>query len=221
MDQEPDVIRHQIEDTRSSLTDKIETLENQVLATVQNARQTVEGTIENVRETVEETIENVKSSVENTVDSVKETFDVRRQVERHPWAAVGCSFAAGFAVGTLLESRRGPLFGPSGWVDRMGEGSRYPATYREPEHRRAAEAPRQELTRQPSGPSWFDRLLTQFQPEIDRAKEMAIGALMGVARDYAKANLPMLSPQIDELMNRVTEKVGGEPVHRPMTGSQT
>ena len=40
--QKPEEIRQQIEETRSSLTDKLEALEQQVTGTVQSARETVE-----------------------------------------------------------------------------------------------------------------------------------------------------------------------------------
>lgn len=220
MDQEPDVIRQEIEQTRSSLSEKIETLENQVLSTVQNAKQTVEGTIENVKDTVEETIENVKSSVSETVESVKETFSLERQVERHPWAMVGGSFAVGFLVGNLVESRRGP----ASWHARemtglMSESSRYPATYQETGRPYPTES-RPTPPARAAGAGWFDRLLTQFQPEINRAKEVAIGALVGLARDYAKSQLPQpLATKVDEIMNDITTKVGGEPLREPILRS--
>src|SRR5438105_4518592 len=64
MDQNPDVIRHNIEETRSALTDKLETLEHEVFGTVREATQAVSDTVENVKETVACTVENVKEKVE-------------------------------------------------------------------------------------------------------------------------------------------------------------
>lgn len=95
MAEEPDVIREQIEETRTSLTEKLETLEGQVRETVQSAKATVE-----------DTLETVKSSVQNTVESVKQTFDLSYQVDRHPWAMTGGSFVVGFLLGNYLEGRR-------------------------------------------------------------------------------------------------------------------
>ena len=42
MDKESDVIKHQMEHTRSALTDKLEALEHQVTDTVTGAAETVE-----------------------------------------------------------------------------------------------------------------------------------------------------------------------------------
>src|SRR5262245_5136733 len=95
MAEEPDVIRQQIDETRSSLTEKLETLEGQVRGTVREAKASVE-----------DTIESVKASVQHSVASVKRTFDVRYQTERHPWAMVGGSVVAGFVIGSLVAGRR-------------------------------------------------------------------------------------------------------------------
>ena len=75
-----DVIREQMEDTRTSLTEKLETLESQVASTVQgattNVAETVEAvkeTVEAVKDTVQQTVTTVKESVEETICAVKET----------------------------------------------------------------------------------------------------------------------------------------------------
>ena len=94
MDQEPEVIRQQIDQTRSALTEKLETRENQVRDTVTNAKTTVE-----------ETIGSVKSTVHETVATVKRTFDLPYQVERHPWGMFGGSILVGYLVGTLWPGR--------------------------------------------------------------------------------------------------------------------
>src|SRR5919204_269414 len=96
------LIRQQIDQTRSSLTEKLETLEQEVRGTVQSAKATVE-----------ETIENVRSTVHGTVESVKRTFDVNYQVDRHPWVMMGGSVLAGYAVGCLLTSRSARRLGRS------------------------------------------------------------------------------------------------------------
>src|SRR5687767_8119381 len=96
---DPEQIQQDIEVTRGSITQKLEALEEKVTSTVQNAK-----------ETVEETITNVTSSVQDTVDNVKRTFDLRHQVEQHPWAMVGGSVVVGLALGSLLEGRRTSSF---------------------------------------------------------------------------------------------------------------
>ncbi len=116
MASEPDVNRlhEEIDQTRANLTEKLETLENQVMGTVQSAlgtvssaRENVEGTIEQVTSTVQETVEQVTSTVQETVEQVKKTFDLDYQMQARPWVLVGGSVAAGLLVGALVgrESR--------------------------------------------------------------------------------------------------------------------
>src|SRR5947208_14305774 len=112
MDPQPDVIRQQIEDTRSSLTDKLETLEAEVKGTVQSDRDTVESakeavesTLSSAKETVEDTISSVKDTVASATETVKRTFDIPYQVDRHPWAMLGLSAVAGCLCGALLGGR--------------------------------------------------------------------------------------------------------------------
>ena len=69
MDDEPEVIRQQMEETRSALTDKIERLEHQVVGTVQNTTRAVNDTVENVKEAVQETVSTVKDTVSGTVEA--------------------------------------------------------------------------------------------------------------------------------------------------------
>ena len=87
---DPNVIREDIEETRSALAEKLETLESQVRSTVEGVRETVEG----AKETVQETIENVSSTVQDTIGSVQQTFDVNYQMQRRPWAMMCGSVAA-------------------------------------------------------------------------------------------------------------------------------
>jgi ElaB/YqjD/DUF883 family membrane-anchored ribosome-binding protein len=92
MNQEPDEIREQIEDTRSALTAKLETLEQGVKETVHDAKAAVTGTIENVKETVK-----------GTVDTVKDSLDIRSYVQQYPWPMLAGSVGFGFALGCLFR----------------------------------------------------------------------------------------------------------------------
>jgi len=87
-----------MEHTRSSLTNKLEALENEFRGTVEGATSAVANTVE----TVQSTVENVKEGVQEAVDSVKETFNVSKHVERHPWAMFGGAFMVGCFAGFLV-----------------------------------------------------------------------------------------------------------------------
>jgi ElaB/YqjD/DUF883 family membrane-anchored ribosome-binding protein len=102
MDNEQEIIRQQMEDTRTALKEKLETLEHQVVDTVQGATEAVSDTVE----TVKETVETVKETVEETVENVKETFNLAKHVQEHPWPAFACATVVGFLGGRLLNRTR-------------------------------------------------------------------------------------------------------------------
>ena len=199
MAQEPDVIRREIEETRCSLTDKIETLEGQVKETVQNAREAVQDTICTVKETVQE-----------TVDTVKRTFDPRYQVDRHPWAMVGGSMIAGVVVGALLPSRRQL----GSWNRQLQASLNHEVAARHVVHPTPPAArfsPHEPAVS--SKPGFFARLAHQFDDEIEKAKGVAVGVVAGLVRDWIKEALPpKLGPRVDEVIDSATTKLGGEPI---------
>ena len=110
-DSSPQLIKAQMVRTRNSLAEKIETLEDRVVHSVHDATDVLHETIDNAPEVVHETVSTVKGAVASTgdmvkssVNSVKDTFDVPRQIERHPWGAVGTAAIAGFALGRIGEN---------------------------------------------------------------------------------------------------------------------
>jgi len=117
--------------TRSSLANKIETLENKVVHGVENAGAAVEKTVDKVLDTVEhatanvgETITKVTSTVGGAVESVKSTVNTAQesvksslhtvrerisiacQVRHHPWLMMGGAVAVGYMLDHLLEPSR-------------------------------------------------------------------------------------------------------------------
>lgn len=109
----PEEIEREMAQTRESITEKVAALETQVMGTIQTATDTVTGTVEAVKnvidtaptavkDTVKETVQAVKESVQKTVSSI----DVGGCVRRNPWAALGTSFAGGFALGFLFGGGR-------------------------------------------------------------------------------------------------------------------
>lgn len=226
MDQEPEVIKREIEQTSSSLKDKVEQLEEQVLGTVKEATTTVGNTVEGVKETVEdvkesvaETIQTVKQTFTETVHSIGSTlrraFDLRYQTRRHPWAMVGGSVLAGFTAGKLLGSRG------SGRVEHTNGRS-----FRSSSTSAASSAAAADIARgtaaASSQPGLFSRLFGRFEPEINKVKETAVGTLFGTLRDLVKRSLPpSWASTVEEVMNSVTTKLGGEPVHGPVGNSSS
>jgi ElaB/YqjD/DUF883 family membrane-anchored ribosome-binding protein len=211
-------MRHQMEETRAALTEKLETLEHQVVGTVKGATTAVSEAVENVKGVVEDTVGTVKSSVQETVETVKSTFDLRRQVERHPWGMVGGSFALGCLGGFLLgRSRQGRprLTGPRptspSWSTGRGDGQTQA-------YRPAGETAARETARLSSSePGWLSGLGDLFGSEIAKLKGLGVGMAMGVVRDLVTRSVPdEIKPRVTDIMNSLTAKLGGEPVQGPV-----
>lgn len=105
MNDTPEVIRQQMEETKSQLSEKLVSLESQVTDTVQSTGSAVNATVE----AVQETVETVTGAVQDAVQSVSNAFDFRRQVEKHPLLAVGGAVVLGYlAVEFMAGSEKKP-----------------------------------------------------------------------------------------------------------------
>jgi ElaB/YqjD/DUF883 family membrane-anchored ribosome-binding protein len=215
MDPESEKIRQQMEQTRASLAEKLETLEHQVMGTVQQTTSAVNETVENVKEAVQETVGTVKDSVSDTVETVKETFSLARRVERHPWTMFGGSVALGFAAGYLLEHSGSN-------TERRREISRVPVSL---SHLAVGAHPnggRVDGAGQParrSEHSWMKAIREQFAPELNKLKELAIGTLIGVLRDAITHSMhEEIGSHLRDVIDSLTSKVGGQPIHGTVLG---
>jgi predicted RNase H-like HicB family nuclease len=207
-----EVIESEIEQTREGLADKLEALTQQLTGTVEGVGETVE----NVVETTKETIETVVETTKETISNIKETFNIPKQVEQHPWLAMGASVLVGFVGGKILASLTSGTNGntgyaTNGWAEpvpqRMASASAYPTETQRHDHG----APRED-THNPSR-GWFAELGEQFSSELNKAKGLAVGTLLGVVRDMVGQTLPeTVKSQVAGLFDSVTEKLGGEPI---------
>src|SRR5262249_8142063 len=121
MPPETELIKQQMGQTRASLTEKLETLENKVLGTVNDTTSTVSNTVQQVTSTVRDTVREVGATVRETtgdvragvreaVSSARDAVDLSRQVREHPWLMLGGSVVAGYVGGVLLDNlERGRL----------------------------------------------------------------------------------------------------------------
>jgi len=214
---------------RASLAEKLETLENKIVETVHGAREAVAETVQSVRESVQSSVDTVKDSVQSSVETVRETLDIKRQVDHHPWAMFGGSVALGFAAGWLLNrltNEHGPArswgYGPasypgagssaaSSFAGRSRESSRPATSFTGAPTSSASSPPAAEA--RPHQESWVDQLSQNFAPEIQKVKGLAIAAVAGVVRDLVAQSIPeQMRPQLNEMMDNITTKLGGEPV---------
>lgn len=215
MPPETELIKQQMSQTRASLTEKVELLENQVLGTVRDTTNTVSCTVHELTSTVSGTVHEVSSAVRGTVQDVRATvneamsstrdaLDLSRQVQEHPWLLFGGSVAAGYVGGRILDSIENGRFPPRAALPAAAE-QLLPSD----------SAVRQQLEARPAArtsmPSFLSTLLDTFAPELDRLKRLALGAALGVVRDkVAESVPPQLRGDVVNLMDRFTTKLGGD-----------
>jgi len=191
VDNELEVIRHQMEETRSSLADKLEALETEFRDTVEGATSAVANTVETVQE---------------TVSTVKETLDIRKHVERHPWAMFGAAIALGYVGSYLLTPRRKrdrvpetvPAVAPT-TPTRNGSG-----------HRNGASRRTSSVSEEPG----------MFDSTFRTLRGLAVGTLMSVLRDVLVNAVPAsLAPDLAGVVDDLTTKLGGKPLrHTELSG---
>jgi ElaB/YqjD/DUF883 family membrane-anchored ribosome-binding protein len=196
-----DVIRQQMEETRTSLTEKVEILEQKLANSVTETADAFTETVANVTDTVQETVANVKESMEEGVETVKSWFDLGAQVDQHPWAMVAGSMAAGFMLGTFIPEKESAK--PTSTPLPEPGPSRKTA-----HHHNGGTARRSQPERQPS-PSW----LSQFEPELNQLKGLALGAALGTLREMITGSLSSeMGQRLGEIVDTATRKLGGEPL---------
>ncbi|NTU84301.1 MAG: hypothetical protein HGA45_33895 [Chloroflexales bacterium] len=93
--------------------------------------------IDEIRGSMAETLEEIEARVRGTVDStvgnVRQAFDLKHQVNEHPWLSLGLAVVAGYMLGNMDgDDRPSPRYG------QPGQAMRY---YAEPGDRPAGDRP--------------------------------------------------------------------------------
>jgi len=193
VDSELEVIHHEMEEKRASLAEKLDTLENHVLGTVQEATSAVSHTVEDVKSVVDTVTDSVKGTVESVAETVKHTFDMRDHVRRHPWGMFCGAVAVGFVGGRMIASAQSEPAQPT-------PAAPPPAPPPAPAPRPAARQ------REEESQSGMNELL-------QRVKGLALGALMKVVRDMLSESLPeTMKADVMTVVDDFTTKLGGKPV---------
>jgi len=225
VDRELEVIRDEMEMTRANLADKLGALENQVRETVTSASDTVNSTVEGVKEVV--------GTVSETVDSVTETLNFPKQIEQHPWVALGLAVAAGCAAGYLLSGSSQPRYEPQPRPEpprpqpmpdlHLQQSSpAYTPAYT-PAPSLTPPAKEEKKDESPSLAAQAASMLPGLESLIPDLKEvsntvvtglggLAVGSVMSFIRELASQNLPQeWKGEISNLVDQVTRELGGKP----------
>jgi len=194
VDNELEVIHHQMEETRASLADKLDTLETHVLGTVHEATDAVAHTVEDVKSVVDTVTSDIQETVDSVTESVKHTFDISDHVRRHPWGMFCGAMTAGFIGGRLIGSSR---------VDGTSRAER-----EEPPRPSTPIAPTPPQAASPQASSGLPAGVSQL---LDNLKGLAVGTLMGVVRDLLSGAVPeSLKPDVMKAVDDMTVQLGGK-----------
>jgi len=214
MDNEPEVIRQHMEETRTALQDKLETLEQHVTQTVQGAADAATETVQSVKDAVQETVATVKDTVQDTVVTVKRTFDLNAHVQQHPWAMFVGAVAAGYVATRLLaparavEASTAPAAMPAApAVIDISTPAPSSGKHRNGKHH---EAPREKT-------GFLAAASKRYGEELTKLQNLAVGMLGAVVREVlTSAAAPPVAERITEILDGVTEKMGGKPIRGPL-----
>jgi len=203
MENEAELIREQMAETRKDLTEKLDALQEQVLGTVVGTTRSVTQTVEAVQEAVQDTVGTVKDSVQETVESVKSAFDLSEQMQKHPWLLMGGAVLAGFVAERLLMGRDYTALPPP------SDGS--PARPAPSRTEAATSAVRSAATS--AATSTASLLESMAGPVLKEAEKLAFGVLAGVAADLVKTSAPeAMRGQLNEMVEKFASSVGVKPM---------
>lgn len=230
-----ELLEEKVAETVQNATSTVAEATATVLNTVNNATASMTDVVENVNTAVQGTVDTVRNTVTDTVESVKHTFDLSEQVERHPWTMLAGAVALGYMGGSYLgQGSSGPEShsqSPSGWqpnppVEHSASShvlSSSPATA--PTTQTWANQPEQapvsshSVTQAVDSPNSLQRL---FGNELSKLKGLAIGVSLGLVRDMISESVPpSFRPQIAEVIDGFTEKLGGEHIRGPILNQQS
>jgi len=214
VDESPEVIKSQMEQTRQDLVEKIETLEQQVANTVQEATSAVATTVDTVKEVVSNTkeavastvdsvkdvVSNTTDAVQSTMDSVMATFDLSGHVQRSPWLMFGGAVASGFVLGKLLPP---PKMSSSSASTDFSKLSSEPTT-KQPQ----PEQPSKSVLAAP-----LSALGSIFQKPLETAEGMAVSAFFSLLQNVVSNAVPAdWKSQLLGVVNDLNKQLGGLPL---------
>jgi len=225
-DKSPELIEHEMEATRRSLTEKVSALEDKVAGNIESATTAVQETVESVKSAVQETVAavketvvGVKETVADSVTSVSEgvmhTFDVRSQVSNNPWLMVGGAAVAGFVTGYVAFGGRrtglfsAPMFHHMSYSSAGEQGA--------PPPRPRPADPEPSTSPSPSRtPGWLDELMAMAGNEAKKLGQQALMAVVESAQRNITEGLPKL---IDNALQMPDRKDATDRSRQPANGA--
>jgi ElaB/YqjD/DUF883 family membrane-anchored ribosome-binding protein len=113
MDQTESHIKQNIEETRASMSQKIEMIEGRMHDTMEGTKSTIDnvvnninrvkGTIEDTKSIIDTSIDTLRQAVDETVERVKSSADLIDQVKQNPWIMLASAILVGYIMGGLNQ----------------------------------------------------------------------------------------------------------------------
>ena len=185
----PELIQEQMKETKSQLSDKLESLEQQFQVTdaVQTTRSAVAATAEAVHATAE--------GVTGALQSVSNAFDIRRQIEQHPWMVLGGAAALGYLAHELLTGTELKTAQSLEAATTLGEFP--PQNGHAPDHR---ESP-VNVAATAAATRAYNETLMMSSPLL-QLKSLALNTLLGIAREAATRAVPLMADYLTANLDR-------------------
>lgn len=171
-----------------------------------------------VADQVSEAVLSTKESIQSGVDSVKSAIesarnatDINYQVEHRPWTMFIAAAGIGFVGGNLLNAHPA---GPTIQAAHQGNGSAHHSA----EFKSAGAGG--SVHSATEAPGLVAKLGGLLAPQAELARELAIGAIFSLVRDFAHDVVakPMAQP-VDDFFNDAAKKFGGRPLARGALGA--
>lgn len=185
----PELIQEQMKETKSQLSDKLESLEQQlhVADAVQTTRTAVAATAEAVQATA--------ATVSGAMQSVSDAFDVRRQITQHPWVALGGAAALGYVAHQLMSESQQKAAPPLGEAATLGEFAAVNG------HAAEQQAHPINLAATAAATRAYNETLMLSSPLL-QLKSLALNTLIGIARESAALAIPLVAGYLTTHLNR-------------------
>jgi ElaB/YqjD/DUF883 family membrane-anchored ribosome-binding protein len=222
VDESPEVIKSQMEQTRQDLVEKIETLEQQVTQTVKEATSAVSSTVDTVKEVVSNTsdavqstadsvkdvVSNTKDAVQSAVDSVVGALDFPGHVQRSPWLMFGGAVATGFALGKVLAPPQTSSISASADFNRLSAVSADSGRSSSESTSKQPEQPSKSVFSAP-----LSALGSMFEKPLEIAEGMAVSAFFSLLQNVVREAIPAdWKHQVLGVVDDLNKQLGGLPL---------
>lgn len=196
----PEVLQQEIDEAKSRLSAKIDTLEQQyhVVENVQHAGTVVAATVEAVQATTQ--------AVNGAVESLQSAIDVGSHVRKHPWLCLAGSAALGY-LATQWWNRSQDIAPPPG-IEPLLDSSADPSLFESASRQLAV--PQMAVGQfAPETPASvanlaYHQAMLQASPTYN-FKILAMNTFMGVVREAAARAVPRIA---DFLISHVDSPIG-------------